>query len=142
MVKKCIEKRTIPDSEGICLWVFGVLPTGFGKSLYYACLPWVFEKLESEKCVIIVVTPLTAIIFWSVDYYKIVLPVSIFYFFAWKWNIFNQKNWQQLIFVQKMIVKMKGIFAWGMDHGVIVNWCILPRVIVKYFGFQTSCSVK
>ena len=38
--------------------VFGVLPTGF---LCYACLPWVFEKLESEKCVIIVVTPLTAI---------------------------------------------------------------------------------
>ena len=27
--------------------VFGVLPTGYGKSLCYACLPWVFDNFYS-----------------------------------------------------------------------------------------------
>ena len=45
--------------------VFGVLPTGFGKSLCYACLPILFDELEfstSGPSIIVVVTPLVAII--------------------------------------------------------------------------------
>lgn len=47
--------------------VFGVLPTGFGKSLCYACLPVLFDELNckfstsSEPSIIVVVTPLVAI---------------------------------------------------------------------------------
>lgn len=42
--------------------VFAVLPTGFGKSLCYACLPFAFELLESkEGPIVVVVTPLIAI---------------------------------------------------------------------------------
>ena len=29
--------------------VFGVLPTGYGKSLCYACLPLAFDKLEGSS---------------------------------------------------------------------------------------------
>ena len=43
--------------------VFAVLPTGFGKSLCYACLPGVFDALYSSSgSVVVVVSPLTAII--------------------------------------------------------------------------------
>ena len=43
--------------------VFGILPTGFGKSLCFGCLPLVFdEMLATENASIIVIaTPLTAI---------------------------------------------------------------------------------
>ncbi len=43
--------------------VFAILPTGFGKSLCYACLPLAFQLLEGNqgKQIVIVVTPLTAI---------------------------------------------------------------------------------
>ena len=43
--------------------VFAVLPTGFGKSLCYACLPFAFELLveTEEGPIVVVVTPLTAI---------------------------------------------------------------------------------
>ena len=44
--------------------VFAVLPTGFGKSLCYACLPSTFDKvLKKERgySIVIVVTPLLAI---------------------------------------------------------------------------------
>ena len=43
--------------------VFAVLPTGFGKSVCYACLPFAFELLEEteERPIVVVVTPLTAI---------------------------------------------------------------------------------
>ena len=44
--------------------VFAVLPTGFGKSLCYACLPFAFELLgETEEKPIVVVV--TAIIFYE-----------------------------------------------------------------------------
>ena len=44
--------------------VFGVLPTGYGKSLCYGCLPWTFDKIGNspEPSIVCVVTPLTAII--------------------------------------------------------------------------------
>ena len=47
--------------------VFAVLPTGFGKSLCYVCLPFAFESLgeTEEKPIVMVVTPLTAIIFYE-----------------------------------------------------------------------------
>ena len=44
--------------------VFGVLPTGYGKTLCYGCLPWTFDKIGNspEPSIVCVVTPLTAII--------------------------------------------------------------------------------
>ncbi len=43
--------------------VFAVLPTGYGKSLCYGCLPLVFDSLHKQATSIVaVVTPLTAII--------------------------------------------------------------------------------
>jgi len=43
--------------------VFAVLPTGFGKSQCYACVPFVFELLHEPECrpIVVVVTPLIAI---------------------------------------------------------------------------------
>ena len=44
--------------------VFAILPTGFGKSLCYACLPGAFDAIKKEKrghSIVVVVTPLLAI---------------------------------------------------------------------------------
>ena len=45
--------------------VFAVLPTGYGKSLCFGCLPIVFNKLlgrvGEDRSIIVVVTPLIAI---------------------------------------------------------------------------------
>ena len=42
--------------------VFAVLPTGYGKSLCYGCLPFAFDQLLLNKeSIILVATPLTAI---------------------------------------------------------------------------------
>ena len=42
--------------------VFGILPTGFGKSLCYGCLSLVFDELlGTENKLVVVVTPLKAI---------------------------------------------------------------------------------
>ena len=46
--------------------IFAVLPTGYGNSLCYACLPLLFDHLyqleDSQRSIVIVVMPLTAII--------------------------------------------------------------------------------
>ena len=44
--------------------VYGVLPTGYGKSLCYGCLPWTFDKIGNspEPSIVCVLTPRTAII--------------------------------------------------------------------------------
>lgn len=42
--------------------VFGILPTGFGKSLCYACLPKIYDRMSTGLSVIVIITPLTAII--------------------------------------------------------------------------------
>ena len=43
--------------------VFAVLPTGFGKSACFQCLPGLFNRLfPHERSIVLVVTPLTAII--------------------------------------------------------------------------------
>ena len=43
--------------------VFGVLPTGYGKSICFACLPLIFDHLSGlkESSIVIVVAPLVAI---------------------------------------------------------------------------------
>ena len=43
--------------------VLGILPTGFGKSICYGCLPLVFDELlgTENKLIVVVVTPLKAI---------------------------------------------------------------------------------
>ena len=45
--------------------VFAILPTGYGKTLCYGCLPFVFDKLlntkDDQASIVVVVTPLTAI---------------------------------------------------------------------------------
>ena len=41
--------------------VFAILPTGYGKSLCYALLPGVFDRLEGKShSIVVVITPLTA----------------------------------------------------------------------------------
>ena len=54
--------------------VFAVLPTGFGKSLCYACLHFSFELLgeTEEKPIVVVVTPLTAIMVTSLNYTNVI----------------------------------------------------------------------
>ena len=43
--------------------VFAVLPTGYGKSLCYTCLPKACDSLfQTEGSIVVVITPLTAII--------------------------------------------------------------------------------
>ena len=51
-------KQFIPGRD-----VFGILPTGLGKSLCYGCLPLVFDELlgTENKSIVVVVTPLKAI---------------------------------------------------------------------------------
>ena len=51
-------KEFIPGRD-----VFGILPTGFGKSSCYGCLPLVFDELlgTENKSLVVVVTPLKAI---------------------------------------------------------------------------------
>ena len=44
--------------------VFVVLPTGFGKSLCFACLPLIFDRVSRKdglSSIIIIITPLIAI---------------------------------------------------------------------------------
>ncbi|XP_066282740.1 uncharacterized protein [Branchiostoma lanceolatum] len=41
--------------------VFGVLPTGFGKSLIYQLVPLVWKKLGKAKPVVVVVSPLVSL---------------------------------------------------------------------------------
>lgn len=49
--------------------VFAVMPTGYGKSLCYASLPLAFDSLDSSvRSIVVVVTPLTAIIEDQVSY--------------------------------------------------------------------------
>ena len=51
--------------------VFVVLPTGYGKSLCYACLPLVFDALKKRfDSIVIVITPLIAIMKDQVDKYN------------------------------------------------------------------------
>ena len=43
--------------------VFAVLPTGYGKSFCYSCLPYMFDTISpiEKPSIVIVVAPLTAI---------------------------------------------------------------------------------
>ena len=43
--------------------MFVALPTGYGKSLCYCCLPSVFDRVRSveEQSIVVVVCPLTAL---------------------------------------------------------------------------------
>ena len=48
--------------------VFATLPTGYGKSLCYGCLPGVFDQIRQSKgSIVIVVSPLLALMKNQVD---------------------------------------------------------------------------
>ena len=61
--------------------IFAVLPTGYGKNLCYACLPFAFELLGETKekpiVLVVVVVPLTAIMVTYLNYTNVIhiLPV-------------------------------------------------------------------
>ena len=61
------EAGTSGSCSELCHWtrdVFAILPTGFGKSLCYACLPAAFDainKKERGHSIAMIVTPLLAI---------------------------------------------------------------------------------
>ena len=46
--------RYVYDGKDVFVW----LPTGFGKSVIYECLPFVFETLNERKTLVLVVSPL------------------------------------------------------------------------------------
>ena len=51
--------------------VFAILPTGYGKRLCYACLPYTFDALlhgGERSSIVVIVTPLTAIMKDQVGY--------------------------------------------------------------------------
>ena len=62
--------------------IFAVLPTGYGKSLCYQCLPYIFDKTRGDgiASVIIIITPLVAIIKDQVSIKLYVVSVLIKYF--------------------------------------------------------------
>ena len=56
------EQKTVLTNFILGCDVFAMLPTGFGKSLCYACLPRVFHSLlGTTNSIVIVITPLTSI---------------------------------------------------------------------------------
>ena len=59
--------------------VFAVLPTGYGKSLCYGCLPGVFDKLTrcDRSAIVCIVTPLIAIIEDQVRYMSCCIRLNI-----------------------------------------------------------------
>ena len=53
--------------------VFGILPTGYGKTLCYACLPGIFDEiLGCQSSIVVVISPLTAIMKDQVHNYNYV----------------------------------------------------------------------
>ena len=51
--------------------VFAALPTGYGKSLCYGCLPGVFDRILSrEGSIVIVVSPLSALMKDQVETFR------------------------------------------------------------------------
>ena len=58
--------------------VFAVLPTGYGKSLCYACLPGTFDLLfnKTEPSIVVVVSPLLAIMNDQVNFCMIIVQIN------------------------------------------------------------------
>ena len=58
-LQRKVIKEVIKGSD-----VFAVLPTGYGKSLCYGCMPLVFDEIYKppEPSIVCVISPLTAII--------------------------------------------------------------------------------
>ena len=49
--------RYVYNGKDVFVW----LPTGFGKSVIYECLPFVFETLNERKSLVLVVSPLVSL---------------------------------------------------------------------------------
>lgn len=83
--------------------VFGILPTGYGKSLCYASLPWAFDNLyqPDNSSVVCVVTPLTAIIQDQVC-------------FKWSYIVLNQSVTILYTCVQVTSFTSKGLASVGI----------------------------
>ena len=57
---------------------FAALPTGYGKSLCYDCLPRVFDKLQSTKgSIVVVVSPLSALMKKKTGYFCCISNVGL-----------------------------------------------------------------
>ena len=62
------EQKTVLTNFILGNDIFAMLPTGFGTSLCYACLPRVFDQLlGTTNSIVVVITPLTSIMKEQVD---------------------------------------------------------------------------
>ena len=58
--------------------VFAVMPTGYGKTLCYACLPSLFDQLlGTDSSIVVVVSPLTLIMMDQVIMYKMCVYLNV-----------------------------------------------------------------
>ena len=63
------EQKTVLANFVLGNGVFAMLPTGFGRSLCYACLPCLFDRLLGiTNSIVVVITPLTSIMKEQVGY--------------------------------------------------------------------------
>ena len=89
-----------------------MLPTGYGKSLCFVCLPLVFDELEGEDStsVVVVTTPLTAIMKDQVKdgLMHYVIPIFFVTLISGNFNrllCFAQKEFLVCLSLEKIAVK-------------------------------------
>ena len=121
--------------------VFVVLPTGFGKSLCYGCLPLVFDTLRKhEGSVVIVVSPLVALMKDQVDFfsskgltavkadgcckesYRDIVGGKYQLVFISPEAILSHQKWRRLLLLE---VYQRNLVALVIDEAHCMrNWCV------------------
>jgi ATP-dependent DNA helicase RecQ len=100
--KACVKKLVVDRED-----VFAVLPTGYGKSLIYEVLPFVFSKmnrLESDQCddnnVVIVVSPLEYIHVQQVESLKQIGVCAVFlgHLLSETHGLYSEEGFAQLLY--------------------------------------------